>query len=84
MNECKEISTPLMQNEKLSNNDESNEVDGTLYQQLVGSLNYLTKTRPKIAYSVCMLTQFMDKPRETHWLATKRALLFERNLQLWN
>ena len=31
MNECKEVYTPLMQNEKLSNNDESNEVDGTLY-----------------------------------------------------
>jgi hypothetical protein len=44
MNTCKPISTPLEQNVKLNNNDDSKEVDGTLYRQLVGSLNYLTTT----------------------------------------
>ena len=66
MNKCKEISTPLMQNEKLSNNDESNEVDGTLYRQLVAIHNYLTNNRPDTAYSVNMLSQFMAKTCGIH------------------
>ena len=74
MNTCKPISTPLEQNVKLNNNDDSKEVDGTLYRQLVGSLNYLTTTRPDIAYSVSILSQFMAKPHENHWKATKRVL----------
>ena len=42
MSECKYVSTPLDQNVKLYTSDGSKEVDGTLYRQLVGSLNYLT------------------------------------------
>ena len=48
MSECKSVSTPLDQNVKLYNSDGSKEVDGTLYHQLVGSLDYLTTTRPDL------------------------------------
>jgi hypothetical protein len=75
MNTCKPISTPLKQNVKLNNNDDSKEVDGTLYRQLVGSLNYLTTTR-HIAYSISILSQFMTKPHENHWKAAKRVLRY--------
>ena len=74
MNTCKPISTPLEQNVNLNNNDDSKEVDGTLYQQLVGSLNYLTTTKLDIENSVSILSQFMDKPHENHWKAVKRVL----------
>ena len=73
MNTCKPISTPLEQNVKLSNNDDSKEVDGTLYRQSVGSLNYLTTTRSDIAYSVSILSQFTAKPHENHWKVAKRG-----------
>ena len=76
MNECKAISTPLMHNEKLSNNDESNEVDGTLYRQLVGSINYLTNTRPDIAYSISMFSPFMAEPHDRHWIDAKRVFRY--------
>ena len=66
MYECKAVSTPLVQNVKLSSVDETKEVDGTLYRQLVGSLNYLTTTRPDISYSVNILSQYMAKPLESH------------------
>lgn len=49
-------------------------VDGTLYPQLVGILNYLTMTRPNITYSINILSQFMNKPHDNHWKATKRVL----------
>ena len=51
MQECKATSTPLDQNVKLSSVDETKEVNGTVYRQLVGSLNYLTTTKPDISYS---------------------------------
>jgi hypothetical protein len=74
MSECKAMSTPLEQNAKLYSEDGTKEADGTLYRQLVGSLNYLTTTRPDIAYSVSILSQFMAKPSESHWKAAKKVL----------
>ncbi len=47
-----------------------------MYRQLVGSLNYLTTTRPDIAYSVSILSQFMAKPYESHWKETKKVLRY--------
>jgi hypothetical protein len=43
---------------------------------MVGSLNYLTTTRPDIAYFVSVLSQFMEKPLESHWNATKAVLRY--------
>ena len=40
----------------------------------MGSLNYLTTTRPDISYSVSILSQFMAKPLESIWITTKRVL----------
>ena len=40
----------------------------------MGGLDYLTNTRPDIAFYVSMLSQFMDKPNESHWLDAKRVL----------
>jgi len=76
MFECKPMSTPLKHNAKLSNDDGSKEVNGTLYHKLVGSLNYLTTTRPDIAYSISILSQFMAKPCESHWKEAKKVLRY--------
>lgn len=76
MNGCKVVSTPLEQNIKLRSDDGTKEVNGTLYQQLVRSLNYLTTTRLDIAYAVIILIQFMAKPHESHWIASKRVLRY--------
>lgn len=76
MNGCKVVSTPLEQNIKFRSEDEKKEVNGTLYRQLVGSLNYLTTTRPDIAYAVSILSQFMANPHEIHWIAAKRVLRY--------
>lgn len=62
MDQCKSSKVPMQQNVKLCCDDGSKEVDGTRYRQMVGSLNYLTTTRPDIAYSVSVLSQFMAKP----------------------
>ena len=76
MSECKSVSTHLDQNVKLYIGDGSKEADGTLYCQLVGSLNYLTTTRPYLSYFVSILSQFLSKPCETHWKAAKQVLIY--------
>lgn len=51
-------------------------VNEIIYRQLVGSLIYLTTTRPDLAYAVSMLSQFMSKPLESHWNAAKNVLRY--------
>ncbi|KAA3473082.1 Retrovirus-related Pol polyprotein from transposon TNT 1-94 [Gossypium australe] len=50
--------------------------DATKFRLLVGSLIYLTITRPKIVYSVGVVSQFMQCPRSTHLDAAKRILCY--------
>ena len=50
--------------------------DPTQYRSMVGALQYLTLTRPYIAFSVQQLCQFMSHPTTTHLEATKRVLCY--------
>ena len=60
MNNCKPIATPLAANEKLQSEDGAPKVDGKMYRSLVGSLIYLTNTRPDIVYPVNLISRFMQ------------------------
>ncbi|CAM8906649.1 unnamed protein product [Rhodiola kirilowii] len=53
-----------------------NEVDGTVYKQLVGCLMYLTVTLPDLMYTVCLILRYMSNPKEEHMLIAKRALSY--------
>jgi hypothetical protein len=48
----------------------------TLYRQLVGSLLYLTHTRPDLSFVVGLVSRYMQTPHESHWKATKRILRY--------
>ncbi len=66
MTGCKPISIPLEQNVKL-NVDEGDFVeDTTMYRCIVGSLNYMTITRPNLSYEVGVANQFMQRPWKPH------------------
>lgn len=49
---------------------------GELYRQLIGGLQYVTITRPDIAFSVNKLCQYMHSPTTMHWQALKRVLRY--------
>jgi hypothetical protein len=61
----KPVVTPMVMNlKKLSvSSSDSDEIDMTLYRQLIGSLMYLVNTRPNICYAVSALSQFMSQSR---------------------
>ncbi|RVW59737.1 Retrovirus-related Pol polyprotein from transposon TNT 1-94 [Vitis vinifera] len=61
---------------KLTRDKEGVEVDGTLYKQMVGSLMYLTATRPDLMFSVSLISRYMEHPTESHLLAAKRILRY--------
>jgi len=76
MTGCKPISIPLEQNVKLSA-DEGNLVeDTTMYRRIVGSLIYMTITRPYLSYAVGVMSQFMQTPRKPHLDVVRHILRY--------
>eukprot|EP00253_Pinus_taeda_P024186 PITA_24186 len=74
MTECNPLTTPMEQNLKLTSIEGKEFEDATKYRQLVGSLNYLTTSRPDISFVVGIISRFMQKPCDRHWSAAKRVL----------
>nr|XP_028952583.1 uncharacterized protein LOC114822420 [Malus domestica] len=71
---CKSVATPLITNEKLCKVDGSESADECLYRRMVGSLLYLTATRPDIMYAASLLSRFMHNPTRIHMGTAKRVL----------
>ena len=55
---------------------EEKSIDPTLFRRYIGFLRYLSITRLDIFYSVGLLSRYIKKPKESHWLATKRILRY--------
>jgi hypothetical protein len=76
MLEAKPVTTPMASTTSLSAFDGEPFPDHTLLRSTVGALQYLSITRPDIAFTVNKLSQFMHKPILTHWQAVKRLLRY--------
>ncbi|XP_060670182.1 secreted RxLR effector protein 161-like [Ziziphus jujuba] len=76
MLDCKPISTPMEVNAKLSAYEGKDLEDATMYQQLVGSLIYLTLTRPDISFAVGVVSRYMQSPKKPHLEAVRRILRY--------
>jgi hypothetical protein len=75
---CKPSVTPLSASEKLSkvSGQALRPEDSTKYQSIVGALQYLTLTRPDLAFAVNKVCQFLHMPTTEHWSALKRILRY--------
>ena len=58
MNKTKAISTPIGTNDNLDSDASGNMVDQKLYQSMIGSLLYMTTSRPDVMFSVCICARF--------------------------
>eukprot|EP00253_Pinus_taeda_P004703 PITA_04703 len=74
MTNYKPASTPFLSGVCLEDGGDTPLVDNTLYRQLVGSLLYLTHSRPDLSYAVGAVSRYVQEPHELHWNAAKRIL----------
>jgi hypothetical protein len=74
----KGVPTPMLPKEKLSLHDGTplSPEDATRYRSVVGSLQYLSHTRPDISFSMNRVCQFLSKPTTEHWSVVKRILRY--------
>nr|AAN34944.1 Putative retroelement [Oryza sativa Japonica Group] len=76
MSECHPTATPVDARCKLSATDGAPVSDPMEYRSLAGALQYLTLTRPEIAYAIQQVCLFMHDPREPHLALVKRILRY--------
>lgn len=84
MLECKLLNSLMASGAQLSAYDGKPFDDPYLYCSLVGSLRYLTLTRPNITFAVNQVCQFMHRPSFSKWAAIKRILQYLKGLSLMN
>ncbi|KAM2234356.1 hypothetical protein EV2_013133 [Malus domestica] len=77
--DAKPISTPVSCGQKLSAYNGEPHDDVETYRSVVGALQYLTITRPDLSYAVNQVCQFMQSPKNTHWMAVKRILRYVKS-----
>ncbi|KAI3776447.1 hypothetical protein L1987_46232 [Smallanthus sonchifolius] len=73
---CRPSAFPMEQGLKLDKGENDERVDAGQYRRLVGRLLYLQATRPDIAYSVNLLSQFVADPRQPHFDAALRVVRY--------
>jgi hypothetical protein len=83
---CKEVATSLAQNEKISKNNCEKLEEPSAYRCLVGSLLYLTATKPDLMFPTGLLSRFMSSPNNVHMGVANRVLKYIRgttDLGIW-
>jgi len=78
MLECKPVASPMTANEKLQKNDDAVKMDSKIFRNLIGSLIYLTNSRPDILFSVSIISRFMENPSRLYFAASKRILRYRQ------
>nr|GEW62163.1 uncharacterized mitochondrial protein AtMg00810-like [Tanacetum cinerariifolium] len=84
--EVKIASTPIETNKALLKDEEAEDVDVHLYRSMVGSLMYLTASRPDIMFAICACPRFQVTPKVLHLHAVKRIFRYLKSqpkLGLW-
>ncbi|GJZ17095.1 hypothetical protein Tco_0553218 [Tanacetum coccineum] len=80
------VDTPMVEKSKLDEDTQGKAVDPTHYRGMVGTLMYLTASRPDLTFVVCMCAWYQAKPTEKHLHVVKRIFKYLRgtvNRGLW-
>ncbi|GJW51975.1 retrovirus-related pol polyprotein from transposon TNT 1-94 [Tanacetum coccineum] len=80
------VETPMVRHSKLDEDPQGNPLYHTKYRSMVGSLMYLTSSRPDIIFAFCMCARYKAKPNEKHLTAVKRVFRYIKgtnNMGIW-
>ncbi|XP_050909931.1 uncharacterized mitochondrial protein AtMg00810-like [Lathyrus oleraceus] len=86
MDSCKAMSTPMGSGTYVDQDESGVSIDITKYRDMIGSLLYLTVSRPDIMFSVCLCARFQANSKESHLMAVKRIMKYLKgttNVGLW-
>ncbi|GKC39162.1 putative ribonuclease H-like domain-containing protein [Tanacetum coccineum] len=72
----KTASTPLETQKPLLKDEDGEEVDVQMYRSMIGSLMYLTSSRPDIMFVVCACARYQVNPKVSHLHAVKRIFRY--------
>ncbi|KAK6117859.1 hypothetical protein DH2020_048401 [Rehmannia glutinosa] len=78
--EGRTVSTPMATNVKIDKDEKGKSVDESKYRGMIGSLLYLTASRPDILHVVCLCAHFQSNPKESHMSAVKRIFRYLKAL----
>ncbi|PNX57604.1 hypothetical protein L195_g058777, partial [Trifolium pratense] len=76
MNEAKIMSTPMHPSTSLDKDEKGKDVSEKEYRGMIGSLLYLTASRPDIVFAVGLCARFQTSPKESHLTAVKRIFRY--------
>ena len=82
LTDCSSAKTPMATATRLEINTKETKVDISNYRGMVGSLLYLTSSRPDIMFSTCLCARFQADPIESLLIAIKRIVRYP-NLGIW-
>ena len=86
MDGVKSSKTPMSTTTKLNKDENGKPVDEKRFRGMIGSLLYLTASRPDIMFATCLCAHFQSSPRESHLNVIKRIFKFlsgSLHLGLW-
>ncbi|GJX33389.1 retrovirus-related pol polyprotein from transposon TNT 1-94 [Tanacetum coccineum] len=83
---CDPVDTPMVEKSKLDEDKEGKAVDPSHYRGMIGTLLYLTASRPDLQFAICMCARYQARPTEKHLNAVKRIFRYLKgtvNRGLW-
>jgi hypothetical protein len=86
MEDCKLVTTPMKTSCKLNKDDDSKSTGQRQYNSMIGSLLYVTKSKPDVMQAVGHVARFQETPKESHVLAVKRIFKYikgTKDFVLW-
>ncbi|GKE47815.1 retrovirus-related pol polyprotein from transposon TNT 1-94, partial [Tanacetum coccineum] len=83
---CDPVDTPMVEKSKLDEDKERKAVNPSRYRGMIGTLLYLTTSRPDLQFAICMCPRYQARPTKKHLHAVKRIFLYLKgtvNRGLW-
>nr|GEY70736.1 retrovirus-related Pol polyprotein from transposon TNT 1-94 [Tanacetum cinerariifolium] len=80
---CDPVDTPMVEKSKLDEDKERKAIDPSHYRGMIGTLLYLTASRPDLQFAICMCARYQARPTKKHIHVVKRIFRYLRGTVNW-